>query len=243
MFWELSRRRDIMQRLQAEIDEIMPDPRVIPDASVLNKSEYLNAFVKECTFVSHRPFFSPLTCPSALRLYGAAPSLLERVVPSPSSPSRPSHLTKPLSKPGSRNASPTRAASPILSTARHEEFDMMGYALPPGTVVSTQAWSMHRDAAVFPSAETFLPERWLVDDARVEQEGEAEEARLGRMHQQLVPFGVGTRQCGGPNLAHLMLRVVVAVLVRNCEVRADVQETNERTMCMRDAFVSCILFL
>ena len=42
------------------------------------------------------------------------------------------------------------------------------------------------------------------------------------MHQQLVPFGVGTRQCGGQNLAHLMMRVVIAVVVRNCEVRADV---------------------
>lgn len=51
MFWELSRRRDIMQRLQAELEEIMPDARVIPDANVLHKSEYLNAFVKECEFV------------------------------------------------------------------------------------------------------------------------------------------------------------------------------------------------
>ncbi|EKM60141.1 uncharacterized protein PHACADRAFT_206323 [Phanerochaete carnosa HHB-10118-sp] len=221
MFWELSRRRDVMQRLQAEIDEIMPDPRVIPDASVFNKCEYLNAFIKE-----------------SLRLYGAAPSLLERVVPSPSSPSRPSHLTKPSSKPnsraGSRNTSPSRSVSPILSTARHEEFDMMGYALPPGTIVATQAWSMHRAEDVFPSAETFLPERWLMD-TRAEREGEEE--RLARMHQYFMPFGVGTRLCGGQNLAQLVARIVVAVVVRNCEVRADVRETNERTMSMRDAFV------
>lgn len=37
----------------------------------------------------------------------------------------------------------------------------MGYALPPGTIVSTQAWSMHRDTSVFPSPDTFLPDRWL----------------------------------------------------------------------------------
>ena len=47
MFWELSRRRDVLARLQAEIDDVMPDPRVVPDASVLNRCEYLNAFVKE----------------------------------------------------------------------------------------------------------------------------------------------------------------------------------------------------
>lgn len=53
----------------------------------------------------------------------------------------------------------------------------MGYALPPGTVVSTQAWSMHRAEDVFPSAETFLPERWLVDESA---DGEAEDERLAR---------------------------------------------------------------
>lgn len=69
-----------------------------------------------------------------LRLYGAAPSLLERVVPSTS----PSGLD--------------------------DAFDLMGYAVPPGTIVSTQAWSMHRDPSVFPSPETFLPERWLASE-------------------------------------------------------------------------------
>ena len=83
-----------------------------------------------------------------MRIYGAAPSLLERVVPS-------------------------RAGGSV--SGLDEDFDMMGYALPPGTVVSTQAWSMHRDAKVFPSPETFLPERWLPVDG-----SDAEEERLNR---------------------------------------------------------------
>ncbi|KIP03779.1 hypothetical protein PHLGIDRAFT_77016 [Phlebiopsis gigantea 11061_1 CR5-6] len=186
MFWELSRRRDIAQRLQAEIDEVMPDRGVVPDAAVLGRCVYLDAFVKE-----------------ALRLYGAAPSLLERVVPSP-------------------------------TAKAHEDFDMMGYALPPGTVVSTQAWSMHRAEDVFPSAETFLPERWLVDASACAEE---DEARLARMHAHLVPFGVGTRVCGGQNLAQLMMRIVLVAVLRAHDVRADVRETNERSMEMRDAFV------
>lgn len=49
MLWELSRRSDIRQRLQEEVDEIMHDSRAVPDASVLNRASYLNAFVKECT--------------------------------------------------------------------------------------------------------------------------------------------------------------------------------------------------
>ena len=81
---------------------------------------------------------------AGMRVYGPAPSLLERVVPS--------------------------TTSKIDDT-----FDLMGYALPPGTVVATQAWSMHRDPEVFPSPETFLPERWLPTEGV-----EGEDVRLSR---------------------------------------------------------------
>ncbi|KAF9804687.1 hypothetical protein IEO21_09276 [Rhodonia placenta] len=183
--WELSRRGDVVRRLQQELDDAMPDPRVIPDISVLNKLTYLNAFVKE-----------------GLRIYGAAPSLLERVVTS------------------------------TTMSSDDDNFDLMGYALPPGTIISTQAWSMHRDVDIFPSPETFLPERWI------EVEGlEGEQERLMRMHQHMMPFGVGTRVCGGQNLAQMMLRIVIAALVRNFNVIANSAETNERTMEMRDAFI------
>ncbi|KAI0690262.1 cytochrome P450 [Cytidiella melzeri] len=187
MFWELSRRRDIMQRLQSELDDAMSDRKVVPDINTLMHLPYLNAFIKE-----------------ALRIYGAAPSLLERVVPS-------------------------RSCGAVSKA--DEDFDMMGYALPPGTVVSTQAWSMHRDAEIFPSPETFLPERWLAVDG-----SDAEDERLSRMAQQMIPFGVGTRVCGGQNLAQMILRMVVAVTVRNFNVSAKAEETNERSMEIRDAF-------
>ena len=58
------------------------------------------------------------------------------------------------------------------------------------------------------------------------------------MAQHLIPFGVGTRVCGGQNLAQIILRMVVAVVIRNFNVTADSEETNERTMEIRDAFVS-----
>ncbi|KIY46145.1 cytochrome P450 [Fistulina hepatica ATCC 64428] len=179
-FWELSRRPDIVKRLRAEVDEVMHDTMMIPDISVLMKLPYFNAFVKE-----------------GLRIYGSAPSLLERVVPGSTS----------------MNGVP-------------EGFDLLGFALPPGTIVSTQAWSMHRDPSVFPSPETFLPDRWL--DAPAEQ--------LQLMNQYMMPFGIGTRTCGGQNLAQVMLRVVLVAVVRNFDIEAPV-ETNERSMEMRDSFV------
>ncbi|KDQ63972.1 hypothetical protein JAAARDRAFT_214320 [Jaapia argillacea MUCL 33604] len=176
MFWELSRRRDIAKKLQDELDEAMSDPQMVPEMAVLNKLPYLNAFIKE-----------------GLRMYGAAPSLLERVVPA------------------------------AHNNGTKEAFDLMGYALPPGTIVAAQAWSLHRDTTAFGSPDTFLPERWL-------EENETQ------MAQYLMPFGIGSRVCGGQNLAQFMLKITIAAVARNFDVSAPA-ETTERSMEIKDAFV------
>ena len=149
-----------MRKLQAELDLAMPDPRVIPDIAVLQKLPYLNAFIKEgCAPCLYSASIRPHVVSIGLRLYGAAPSLLERVVPT----------------------------TTCKTGAANEAFDLMGYGLPPGTIVATQGWSMHREASIFPSPDTFLPDRWL----------EADAMELGRMTQHMMPFGVGSRVCGG----------------------------------------------
>jgi len=51
--WELSRRPDITKKLQAELDDVMHDPKAIPDISVLQDLPYLNAFIKEGAFICH----------------------------------------------------------------------------------------------------------------------------------------------------------------------------------------------
>lgn len=104
----------------------------------------------------------------------------------------------------------------------------MGFALPPGTVVGTQGWSMNRDPAVFPSPETFLPERWLNECSSPEQ--------INMMNQYLMPFGTGARICGGRNLAQIMMRFVMVAMVRNFTITAP-PETNEKSMEMKDSFV------
>jgi cytochrome P450 len=109
----------------------------------------------------------------------------------------------------------------------------MGYALPPGTIVAAQGWSMHRDASVFTSPNTFLPERWLESAENAED--------LFKMAQYLMPFGMGTRVCGGQNLAQMMLRIAVAAVARNFDVVAPA-ETNERSMEIKDSFVRIDLY-
>ncbi|KAJ7627322.1 cytochrome P450 [Roridomyces roridus] len=193
--WELSRRPDITRKLQQEIDTAMPDPKVIPSIQELNGLEYFNAFIKE-----------------GLRLYGAVPSLLERVV--------------------------LETGSPKYGVGV-EKCNLLGYDLPPGTIVSTQAWSMHRDPAVFPSPETFLPERYLPSPSLSKEEGDSDLAdteRLTRMANHLIPFGTGSRLCGGMNLAHLGLRMILAAVLRNFHVEA-APGTDERSMDARDSFV------
>jgi len=132
-----------------------------------------------------------------LRVYGAAPSLLERVIPT-------------------------------STNTVNDNFDLLGYGLPPGTVVGTQSWSSHRDSAVFPSPDTFLPDRWL--------ETHTDPSQLSLMHQHLMPFGAGGRLCGGQNLAHLVIRVAIAAVVRNFYVLSP-PETSDASMSTKDAFV------
>lgn len=57
--------------------------------------------------------------------------------------------------------------------------DLVGHWLPAGTVVCTQAYSMHRDRDIFASPEEFRPERW------------GEPSR--EMKDAYMPFGRGGR--------------------------------------------------
>jgi cytochrome P450 len=197
--WELSRRADIAGKLQAELDAVIHDCKIFPDISVLQDLPYLSAFVREGL---PRFYINYLSCNElfeGLRLYSAAPSLLERVVPDSSA-----------------------------KTAVPEAFDLMGYALPPKTLVATQAWSAHRNPSVFPSPESFLPERWLETADNREQ--------LEAMNRHMMPFGTGSRVCGGQNLAQMVLRIAITAIARNFDVVTP-PETTETSMEMRDSFV------
>ncbi|KAL1755445.1 cytochrome P450 [Schizophyllum commune] len=169
--WELGRRPDIVETLQEELDDVMHDSMDVPDTATLQSLPYLNAFLKE-----------------GLRIYGAAPSLLERVTPS-----------------------------------AKESFSIAGYPLPAHTIVASQAWSLHRDPAVFPDPDEFRPERWLEGDTTA-------------MNAQLFPFGFGTRVCAGQHLAQMVMRMGLAAIVRNFDIEVP-PETTEKSMAICDAFV------
>ena len=109
-----------------------------------------------------------------------------------------------------------------------QPFSLMGHALPCGTVVGTQAWSMHRDPQVYPEPLEFKPERWLVTKDNADQ--------LARMHQQWMPFGLGSRTCVGQRLATMVMRVCLVSIVRNFDVVAP-PETTPKSMTPAESFV------
>lgn len=47
ILWELSKRPAVVRKLQAELDEAMPDSQAIPDISILQELPYLSGVVKE----------------------------------------------------------------------------------------------------------------------------------------------------------------------------------------------------
>ncbi|TEA16812.1 Cytochrome P450 monooxygenase cypX [Colletotrichum sidae] len=79
-----------------------------------------------------------------------------------------------------------------------------GYFIPPGTVVNTQTYTMHRLPEIFPNPLEFDETRFLP--------GAPTET------QKLIfsPFGTGTRSCLGISLARMEMRLAVAVLFRKC---------------------------
>ena len=99
-------------------------------------------------------------------------------------------------------------------------------ALPPGTVVATQSYSLHRNETIFPNPDAFVPDRWLT----------ADDAELAAMNQHMMAFGGGLRVCGGQNLAQLSIRMTIAAVVRNFVIVAP-PETNARSMEMVDGVV------
>lgn len=67
------------------------------------------------------------------------------------------------------------------------------YLIPPNSTVSVQAWSLHRNPAIFgDDAEIFCPERWLVDADRVRE-----------MERGFLAFGRGGRACTGREYVYL----------------------------------------
>ncbi|KAK7949267.1 cytochrome P450 [Apiospora aurea] len=101
---------------------------------------------------------------------------------------------------------------------------MAGYFLPAGTVVCTQAYTMHRDGAVFEHPESFDEDRFMRPQSR--------EQKLA-----FSAFGTGSRICLGIHLARMELRLATALFFRECRGARLSPDTTDAVMEMEHHFL------
>ncbi|KXH62598.1 cytochrome P450 [Colletotrichum nymphaeae SA-01] len=99
------------------------------------------------------------------------------------------------------------------------------FFIPGGTVVETQAYTLHRDPNVFPDPERF-------DETRFLNEGLTKVQR-----RSLAPWGAGTRVCIGAHLARMELRLAVAVFFRKCRDIRLAESMTDDVMDMRNVWL------
>jgi len=76
-----------------------------------------------------------------------------------------------------------------------------GYPLPGGTIVGSQAYSLHRNEEIYPDPEEFKPERWLNVDKETELQ----------MQRQFWAFASGARSCIGQKYFRFLERMLMIV--------------------------------
>ncbi|KPM35679.1 hypothetical protein AK830_g10879 [Neonectria ditissima] len=83
-----------------------------------------------------------------------------------------------------------------------------GRHIPEGTIVGINAWVTQHDAEIFPSPDSFEPERWL----------NASDEELKTMEQSFFAFGAGTRTCIGRHIAIMEMAKIIPELLRRFEL-------------------------
>ena len=86
-----------------------------------------------------------------------------------------------------------------------QPIELRGYEIPAGTRVAPNIYLTHRNPAVFPDPERFLPERFLDGGADT---------------YSWIPFGGGIRRCLGASFAMYEMKVVIPEILRRVEIEA-----------------------
>ncbi|KAI1399693.1 cytochrome P450 [Hypoxylon fuscum] len=85
---------------------------------------------------------------------------------------------------------------------------ILGKFVPEGTAVAVLQWPINKDPRWWKDAEKFAPERWMEDPAYKDD-------RLDAMQ----PFSIGARNCIGRNLAYAEMRLILAKIIYNFDMK------------------------
>ncbi|KAK8012845.1 cytochrome P450 [Apiospora marii] len=88
--------------------------------------------------------------------------------------------------------------------------ELLGYSLPPHTVVSASYRDLHRNERYWPQAHRFWPERWLPADKR--------EGAPAPDLEAYYPFSGGNHSCIGINFAWAEMRMVAANILSRFDI-------------------------
>ncbi|KAK3358480.1 cytochrome P450 ClCP1 [Lasiosphaeria ovina] len=92
-----------------------------------------------------------------------------------------------------------------------------GHAVPERTMVESSQWAMYHDDEYWRDPWAFKPERFLVDESTADgTDGEARD-----MFEALQPFSYGPRNCIGRNLAYAEMRLILARVIFDFDMRLD----------------------
>lgn len=89
-----------------------------------------------------------------------------------------------------------------------------GEHIPQGTTIGVGTYTIHHDAQYFPDPYSYVPERWIVDKAEGVTAQDVEKAQWA-----FCPFSHGNRACIGKGLAYAELRLSLARLIYEFDVR------------------------
>jgi cytochrome P450 len=126
---------------------------------------------------------------------------------------------------------------------------LCGHTLPAGTIVSTQAFTLHRDSNIFPNPDKYaLPphgsptctfdlsctDRWArFDGWRFMDKSKLPPAQKSAFQ----PFGAGSRVCLGIHLAYMELRLGVALFFRECKGARIAKSMTDEMMEIENRFL------
>ncbi|KAK5053854.1 hypothetical protein LTR84_001816 [Exophiala bonariae] len=108
-----------------------------------------------------------------------------------------------------------------------------GYLIPAGTTVTTQAYSLHRNARIFPDPLAFDHTRWLPTEGFTREN--LPEPELAK--SIFSPFGAGARACLGIHLARTELRLGAAEFFLRCPNAKLAPTTTPQSMEMENHFL------
>ncbi|KAF2098372.1 benzoate 4-monooxygenase cytochrome P450, partial [Rhizodiscina lignyota] len=92
--------------------------------------------------------------------------------------------------------------------------------IPEGINVGVSAFAIHHNPEYYPDPFTYRPERWIAGSS---PDATAESVAVAK--RAFCPFGIGSRGCLGKGFAYLELRLAVATILFNYDVRLDPEDS------------------